>query len=67
MKRVGVCSASMSDARLGRVDALAERVEVLAALVVEEDDLAVEHVAARRGTRARGSSGVSGLPLRDCR
>ena len=36
------------DARLGGVDALAERVEVLAALVVEEHDLAVEHVAARR-------------------
>ena len=33
------------DARLGRVDALAERVEVLAALGVEEDDLAVEDVA----------------------
>ena len=46
MKRVGVCSASMRIARLGRVDALAEHVEVLAALVVEEDDLAVEHVAA---------------------
>ena len=44
------------DARLRRVDALAERVEVLPALGVEQHDLAVEHVAARRGTSARGSS-----------
>ena len=36
------------DPRLGRVDALAERVEVLAAVLVEQDDLAVEHVAAGR-------------------
>ena len=35
-----------ADARLGGVDPLAERVEVLAALVVEQHDLAVEHVAA---------------------
>ena len=34
------------DARLGGVDALAERVEVLPALLVEQHDLAVEHVAA---------------------
>ena len=34
------------DARLGGVDALAERVEVLPAVGVEEDDLPVEHVAA---------------------
>ena len=54
MKRVGVCSASMPDARLGGVDALAERVEVLAALLVEEHDLAVEDVAARRGTSSSG-------------
>ena len=36
------------DARLGGMDALAERVEVLAAVLVEEHDLAVEHVAALR-------------------
>ena len=36
------------DARLGGVDALAERVEVLPAVGVEEDDLPVEHVAALR-------------------
>ena len=35
-----------ADARLRGVDPLAERVEVLAALVVEQHDLAVEHVAA---------------------
>ena len=48
MKRVGVFSASMLDARLGGMDALAERVEVLPALLVEQHDLAVEHVAAGR-------------------
>ena len=36
------------DARLGGVDALAERVEVLPAVGVEEHDLPVEHVAALR-------------------
>ena len=36
------------DARLGGVDALAEGVEVLPAVGVEEDDLPVEHVAALR-------------------
>ena len=56
MKRVGVVSASMSMRDFGRVDPLAERVEVLPALGVEQHDLAVEHVAARAGTRARGSS-----------
>ena len=35
-----------ADARLGGVDALAKRVEVLPALLVEQHDLAVEHVAA---------------------
>jgi hypothetical protein len=36
------------DARLGRVDALAERVEELHAVLAEDDDLAVEHVAPGR-------------------
>ena len=37
-----------ADPRLGGVDALAERVEVLPSLLVEQHDLAVEHVAAVR-------------------
>ena len=42
------------DARLGGVDSLAERVEVLAAVLVEEHDLAVEDVAARPGSDSSG-------------
>ena len=46
MKRVGVSSASMRMRDSAGMDALAERVEVLAALGVEQHDLAVQHVAA---------------------
>ena len=42
------------DARLGRVDALAEQVELLPARLAVDHDLAVEDVAARRRTRSSG-------------